>query len=140
MEPEEPAGSRKGRIWVGLGALAVGLGVAAGAFGAHALKSKLEPEMLQIFEVAARYQVYHGLALMLVGGLPVLASSPRVRTLAGLSFLAGILIFSGSLYLLTLTGERWWGRVTPFGGGGFLLGWTLLSVNFLVRVPDPTRK
>lgn len=109
------------------GAVAAGLAVAAGAFGAHALKARLSPEMLAVFETAARYQMYHGLALVALG----LYNGPRpCRTLqaAGWLFVAGIAVFSGSLYTLALGGARWWGAVTPVGGVLFLAGWTCLAV------------
>jgi uncharacterized membrane protein YgdD (TMEM256/DUF423 family) len=102
------------------------LAVAAGAFGAHGLKEKLAPEMLAVYETGCRYQMYHALALVLVGLLARQgASGPRALAGAGAAFLAGILLFSGSLYALALTGERWLGAVTPFGGLFFLLGWLL---------------
>lgn len=104
------------------------LAVAAGAFGAHGLKQKLTPEMLDVFEVGARYQMYHALALLAVAWLCSTATHPRLATIAGWLFVAGILIFSGSLYLLALTGARWLGAITPIGGVAFLVGWGLLAV------------
>ena len=97
--------------------LAVGLG----AFGAHALKARLSPEMLAVFETGVKYQVYHALALLLLAAL-------RGPSKAAWCFTAGIVIFSGSLYILALTGEKKWGAVTPVGGLLFLIGW--LSVLF----------
>ncbi len=99
--------------------------VAMGAFGAHALKSKLTPDLLTIFETGVRYQVYHALALLLVGYLANTYPRPLI-TAAGISFVSGIFIFSGSLYVLALTGVRTWGAVTPMGGLAFLVGWVLL--------------
>lgn len=102
------------------------LAVAAGAFGAHALRARLAPEMLAIFETAARYQMYHALGLLAVAW-----ASTRwphgATTAAGWLFTAGILIFCGSLYLLALSGNRWLGAVTPLGGAAFLAGWLLLA-------------
>ncbi len=99
--------------------------MAAGAFGAHALRGRLTAEDLQIFETAVRYQMYHALALLAVGLFSSRWPSFSV-TVAGWCFLAGIVIFSGSLYVLVLSGIRWWGAVTPLGGTVFLIGWILL--------------
>ena len=102
------------------------LGVAAGAFGAHALRARLTPEDLAIFETAARYQMYHALALFAVAWAcnrwPGAAA-----TASGWSIVAGTLVFSGSLYLLVLTGARWLGAVTPLGGLALLAGWLALA-------------
>ena len=105
------------------------LGVALGAFGAHALKGRLTPEDFAIFETGVRYQMYHALALLLVAGFLARGGS-GASTLAGWGFTAGILVFSGSLYLLVLTGERWLGAVTPLGGLDFLVGWAALAWSF----------
>jgi uncharacterized membrane protein YgdD (TMEM256/DUF423 family) len=94
--------------------------VAAGAFGAHGLRGSLAPDRLEIFETAVRYQLVHALALLAVEVL----GAPR----AGWAFLAGTLVFSGSLYLLVLTGQRWFGAVTPIGGVLLLVGWALLAL------------
>ena len=114
------------RTLLALGALSGGLAVAAGAFGAHGLRDRLSPELMAVFETAARYQMYHALALLAVaaiaGRLP-----GRGAELAGWLFVAGTVIFSGSLYLLALGGPRWLGAVTPFGGLCFLAGWTALA-------------
>lgn len=105
------------------------LAVAAGAFGAHALKPRLSAEMFDIFEVGARYQMYHALALLAVGLAWQRAPVPWLQY-GGYSFIAGVFIFSGSLYLLALTGVRWWGAVTPIGGTAFLIGWVCLVIAF----------
>ncbi|MCA9522524.1 MAG: DUF423 domain-containing protein [Myxococcales bacterium] len=104
------------------------LAVALGAFGAHALRSRLEPRMLEIFEVGVRYQMYHALALAFVG--LALARWPQntLFPLAGWAFVAGVAIFSGSLYVLALTGVKWLGAITPIGGVAFLVGWLSLIV------------
>ena len=100
-----------------------GLAVALGAFAAHGLKARLSPEMLTIFEVGVRYQFYHGLALLgLSLGGERLWSSPWASR-AGLAWVVGVAVFSGSLYLLALSGLRWLGAITPLGGIAFLLGW-----------------
>ena len=101
------------------GALNGAIAVAAGAFGAHALKERLEPRALEIFETAARYQMYHALAMVLCALL--------VARTAGWIFQIGIVLFSGSLYVLALTDVKILGAVTPFGGLGFLAGWGVLA-------------
>lgn len=102
------------------------IAVALGAFGAHGLRDRLAPDMLAIFEVGVRYQMYHALALL---GVALLLDRWPSGTLqgSGWCFVAGTLIFSGSLYVLTLTGTRWLGAVTPLGGVAFLAGWALLA-------------
>ena len=112
------------------GAVLAGLGVAAGAFGAHGLKALLSVEMLAVFETAVRYQMYHALALVLTGILLDRSVAPEGRTslrLAGRLFLAGVLLFSGSLYLLALSEIRWLGAITPIGGFCFIAGWGVLA-------------
>jgi uncharacterized membrane protein YgdD (TMEM256/DUF423 family) len=123
-----------GGIWVFLGSVSGFIAVAAGAMGAHELKSRLEPDLFQHFETAARYQIYHALALLAVGLWSSRATSMAAR-LAGFAFGIGTLLFSGSLYALALSGERWLGAVTPWGGLAFLLGWAALAVAALRRVP-----
>ena len=108
------------------GALSAFVAVAAGAFGAHALRARLGPELLAVFETAARYQMYHALALIAVAWGISRWGAPPLRA-AGWLFLAGTILFSGSLYLLALTGVRGLGAVTPFGGLCFLAGWLLLA-------------
>jgi len=109
-----------------LGAMLAMLGVAAGAFGAHALKSRLTPDMLAVFEVGVRYQLVHALALLAVAWA-ITRWPGRAALYAGVLFIAGIVLFSGSLYLLALTGERSLGAITPFGGVAFLAGWACLA-------------
>lgn len=116
------------RIFFVLGAFFAFLGVALGAFGAHGLRERLSPEMLAIFEVGVRYQMYHALALLAVAWSS--AQWPGTgATLAGWLFVAGIVIFSGSLYILSLSGVRWLGAVTPLGGLAFLAGWLCLALH-----------
>lgn len=124
------------RVWLILGALFGFSGVAIGAFGAHGLKS-LPAEALANYETAARYQMYHAFALLVVG-LLLRDRRSRLLHVGGAAFLAGILIFSGSLYALSLTGMRTFGMITPVGGLGFLAGWLLLAVASLRhRRPAP---
>ncbi|HSR42385.1 MAG TPA: DUF423 domain-containing protein [Longimicrobiales bacterium] len=113
------------RTFVVLGCVFAFLGVALGAFGAHGLRGRVAPADLEIYETGVRYQVYHALALLaaawVAGRWPGAAT-----TAAGWLFVAGIVVFSGSLYLLVLTGARWLGAVTPLGGLAFLAGWAAL--------------
>ena len=113
-----------------LGAVLGLLGVALGAFGAHGLQGRLSPEDLEIFETGVRYQMYHSLALLLAANLS-LKGANGTRALVGWAFSLGILVFSGSLYALVLTGERWLGAFTPIGGVAFLIGWGALAWTFL---------
>jgi len=109
-----------------LGALFAGTAVAAGAFGAHALKAILDPAMLTVYETAARYQMYHALGLFVVAWFTrETHSSVAVR--AGWLFCAGILLFSGSLYVVALAGIKWMGALTPLGGVSFIGGWACLA-------------
>jgi len=118
------------RIFGSLGAVSGLLGVALGAFGAHGLKGRLTPEDLAIFETGVRYQMYHALALLLLAGF-LARGGGGASPLAGWAFTVGIAVFSGSLYLMVLTGERWLGAVTPLGGLAFLVGWAALAWSFL---------
>lgn len=112
------------------GTISAFLAVAAGAFGAHALRSRLSPELLAVFETGARYQMYHALALIAVAWAASHWPLPSVR-LAGWLFIAGTVLFSGSLYLLALTGTRWLGAITPLGGVLLLAGWLALAAGLL---------
>ncbi len=114
------------RLFFIIGSISAFLAVALGAFGAHSLKDRLSPEMLNTFEVGVRYHMYHALALIGVAWASVRWPSGSVIA-AGWLVLAGTLIFSGSLYLLSMTGLRWLGAITPRGGAVFLLGWLLLA-------------
>jgi len=129
------------RTFLVLGAVFAFLAVAGGAFGSHALASRLPPERVGTFEVGVRYQLYHALALFVVvfvrsaqplgsgRALYLIASSENLfGAIAGWLFVAGITLFSGSLYALALTGARRWGALTPFGGLCFLLGWLALAL------------
>jgi uncharacterized membrane protein YgdD (TMEM256/DUF423 family) len=113
-------------FWI-LGCTFALLAVAAGAFGAHALRDRLTPEYLAVFETGVRYQMYHALALL--GAAWATVQWPGGSAVwAGWLFTLGIVIFSGSLYLLTLTGTRWLGAITPIGGVAFLAGWAALAL------------
>jgi uncharacterized membrane protein YgdD (TMEM256/DUF423 family) len=115
-----------GRLFSLIGAACAFLAVAFGAFGAHSLKAILAPDMLVVFETGVRYQMYHALALLAVGWAVHQYPQASFRT-AGWLFVAGILLFSGSLYVLTLSGVRWLGAVTPLGGACFLAGWGVFA-------------
>jgi uncharacterized membrane protein YgdD (TMEM256/DUF423 family) len=109
-----------------LGSASAGLAVALGAFGAHALKARLSPEMLAVYETGVRYQLTHALALLAVAWAVTRWPGPAV-TASGWLFVAGTLLFSGSLYALALTGVRGLGAVTPIGGVAWLVGWGCLA-------------
>lgn len=108
------------------GALSAALAVAAGAFATHALRGMLGVDALANWETAARYQMYHALALMLVAWLSGQRPGRPIR-IAGWAFITGTILFSGSLYLLSLTGLRWLGALAPFGGAAFIGGWLALA-------------
>lgn len=114
------------RVFVLLGAAFAFLAVTGGAFGSHSLKAILTPEMLTVFETGVRYQMYHALALLAVGWAA--HQYPKASFhIAGWLFVAGILLFSGSLYILALSGVRWLGAITPLGGVLFLAGWAVFA-------------
>lgn len=114
------------RLFLLFGAVSGFLTVALGAFGAHGLKQILSPGLLQTFNTGVDYQGLHSLALLVVGLLTQTRENSALR-LAGWAFASGILLFSGSLYLLALTDARWLGAITPVGGTAFLLGWGALA-------------
>jgi len=114
------------RLFIGLGAIAAGLGVALGAFGAHGLEGRVSPDRLETFRTGVEYQMYHALALLFVGWAAAQGWGPVLHW-AGYGFAAGIVIFSGTLYLLVLTDTGWLGAITPLGGIAFIAGWGLLA-------------
>jgi len=117
--------------FVRFGAIAMGFGVALGAFGAHGLRSQLTPDLLAVYETGVRYHLVHGLALFIVAWL-VGEDRTRSARLAGLLFVLGILLFSGSLYVLALTGIRAFGAITPVGGVAWIAAWTILALRVKV--------
>jgi uncharacterized membrane protein YgdD (TMEM256/DUF423 family) len=117
-----------------LGALSAFIAVAAGAFGAHSLRSRLDPGALAVFETGARYQMYHALGLLAVAWAAARWPGSWPER-AGWLFVAGTVLFSGSLYALALTGIRWLGAITPLGGVAYLLGWICLAL--ASRQPGP---
>ena len=114
------------RIFFVIGSMLAFLGVAAGAFGAHGLRGRVSPELIDVFETAARYHVYHALGLLAVAYAASRWPGPAT-TAAGWLFVVGMVLFSGSLYLMTFTGMRWLGAITPLGGAAFLAGWAALA-------------
>jgi uncharacterized membrane protein YgdD (TMEM256/DUF423 family) len=113
-------------MWTAAGAALACLAVALGAFGAHGLKTRVTPDLLAVFETGVRYHMYHALALLAVAWQVERSGSPLAPA-AGWLFVAGIAIFSGSLYAMTFTGARWLGAITPIGGICFIAGWALLA-------------
>lgn len=120
------------RLFVALGSTSALIAIAAGAFGAHALRARLSPEYLAVFETAARYQMYHALALLAVAWATTRWPGPLLNW-AGWLLVVGTVLFSGSLYGLALTGVRWLGAITPLGGAAFLAGWLCLTLAVLRR-------
>ena len=119
------------RLFVVLGALLAALGVALGAFGAHALRARVAPETFAIYQTAVQYHMWHALGLVGVGLLcNVLPGSTWLRA-SGWLLALGIVLFSGSLYLLAVTGMRWLGAVTPLGGSALILGWLAMAIALL---------
>jgi uncharacterized membrane protein YgdD (TMEM256/DUF423 family) len=115
------------RTFLLAGALAGLIGVGFGAFGAHGLRGRLSPDMLAVFETGVRYQMYHALALMAIAALSDRLNG-RLIEAAGWLFVTGIVLFSGSLYLLAVTGITILGAITPIGGVAFLAGWACLVI------------
>ena len=116
------------RTFLLIGAVLGFLGVAFGAFGAHALRSRLSADMLAVFETAVRYQMYHVFAILIVAAAIGHIGNVRMLVIAGWCFAAGVVLFSGSLYALALTGTGAFGAITPFGGLLFLAGWASLAI------------
>lgn len=116
------------RLFLLLGAVAGASGVLLGAFGTHGLRPRLGPELVDIWQTAVQYHIWHALALLAIGLLLVQAPASRWLAAAGWSFTVGVLVFSGSLYLLALTGTRSLGAITPIGGLAFIAAWLMLAI------------
>ncbi len=114
--------------WAAAGAIAMALAVATGAFGAHGLKARLTPEALAWWHTGAQYHVYHALGLFAVAWAQSVGGRPRALMIAGICLIVGMVLFSGSLYTMALTGKRWLGAVTPLGGTAWIIGWIALAV------------
>jgi len=115
------------KLFLVLGALAAMLAVVLGAFGAHALRARLAPDLLAIYQTGFQYHFWHALGLLVIGVVAIHLPASSTLRWAGWVMLAGIVLFSGSLYVLALTGVRWLGAITPFGGAAFILSWVLLA-------------
>lgn len=113
-------------MWLRIAGLTMFLGVALGAFGAHALKTKLDAYSLEIYKTAVLYHLIHGIGIFIVANLSTLINDSKIQW-AGILFVAGIVLFSGSLYLLAVTGQKWLGAITPLGGLAFLAAWILVA-------------
>lgn len=120
---------------IAMGATLAFLAVVFGAFGAHALKSKLSSEYLLVYQTGVDYQFYHALALIIVGVLAKLFPEMTSLWISALLFILGILLFSGSLYGLAISGQKWLGPITPIGGLAFLAGWVYLAWIFFASAP-----
>lgn len=115
------------KYFIFLGSLNAFLAVGLGAFGAHGLKTRITPDLLDVYHTGVQYHMFHALGLILVGIIAHWVSESSLTMWSGGLFLAGIIIFSGSLYVLSITGIRAFGAITPVGGIAFLLGWALLA-------------
>jgi uncharacterized membrane protein YgdD (TMEM256/DUF423 family) len=127
------------RGFLALGSISAGLAVALGAFGAHILKGRMPADILANFETGIRYQMYHALALLAVAWAINRWPTSSLPAAAGWLFVAGTLLFSVSLYLLSLTGMRWLGAITPLGGASFVLGWICLLLTAWSGLPKRMR-
>ena len=114
------------RVFFVLGSVSAALAVGIGAFAAHGLSGRVTPDMLAVFETGARYHMYHALALLAVAWVSTRGAG-GTATAAGWLFVVGTVLFSGSLYLLVVSGQRWLGAVTPLGGAAFIAGWLALA-------------
>ena len=121
------------RLFAILGCLNAAMAVSLGAFGAHALKARLSTEMLNIYQTAAQYHFYHALGLIAAAFVATLLPDSNLPKWAGWLMSGGIVLFCGSLYLLSLTGTRWLGAVTPLGGVAFIAAWLLLATALVLK-------
>ncbi|HEY7897746.1 MAG TPA: DUF423 domain-containing protein [Gemmatimonadaceae bacterium] len=119
------------RLFILLGSVNAALAVILGAFGAHMLKARLSPEMLNVYQVGSHYHFYHAIGMLVVGLLAAQLHNDGAVQLSGFLMLAGIVLFSGSLYLLAVTGLTWLGAVAPLGGLAFIAAWVVLAVAVL---------
>ncbi|MCY4599487.1 MAG: DUF423 domain-containing protein [Acidobacteria bacterium] len=120
--------------WFAAGAALMGLGVVLGAFGAHGLRARLEPDLIAVYETGVQYHLAHALGLLAVAWAAARWPGAWVSA-SGWLFVAGIALFSGSLYVLAVSGARWLGAITPVGGACFILGWAVLAVAALRAAP-----
>ncbi|MFB4213616.1 DUF423 domain-containing protein [Shouchella sp. JSM 1781072] len=117
-----------GRIFILIGAIVMALSVAIGAFGAHGLEGRLSERMLKNYQTGVQYHMIHGVGLLFVGILSLKMTANQMVNGAGWAFLIGIVLFSGSLYVMALTGITKLGAITPIGGLAFIVGWVLLGI------------
>ncbi|MCC5906626.1 MAG: DUF423 domain-containing protein [Balneolaceae bacterium] len=110
------------------GSVLMAIAVAMGAFGAHIVQEMLTPDRFDVYQTAVEYHFYHAIGLLILGAVSVRMPESKWLKWSGVSFFAGILIFSGSLYVLTLTDTGWFGMITPIGGVAFILGWTFFAI------------
>ncbi|MEO7042816.1 MAG: DUF423 domain-containing protein [Gemmatimonadaceae bacterium] len=115
------------RLFVILGSVNAALAVILGAFGAHMLKARLSPEMLNVYQIGSHYHFYHAIGMLIIGLLAAQIHNDAAIQLSGFLMLAGIVLFCGSLYLLAVTGITWLGAVTPLGGLAFIAAWSVLA-------------
>ena len=115
------------RLFIATGSIAAMLGVAFGALGAHGLRAGMTAQLLAVYETGVQYNLIHALGLILVGVIARALPRSKLVVAAGWLMISGIVLFSGSLYVLALSGQAWWGMVTPFGGSAFILGWLSLA-------------
>jgi len=132
MKKVNPSSANVARLYLITGALLAGSAVMLGAFGAHGLKSVLTVQQLNTFEIGVRYQMYHALALLLLPALSEVVASTWINRVA-FCFVAGTVLFSGSLYALAITGIKGFGPITPVGGMFFIIGWGLLVIGLIKR-------
>ena len=114
--------------YVATGAFCAALAVIFGAFGAHGIEARLEPRMLSVYQTAVEYHTYHALGIILIGLIITTRPNSILTRWAAAIMLAGIILFSGSLYLLSFSGMRWLGAITPFGGLAFIIAWLLVGI------------
>ncbi len=122
------------KLFLAIGCVAALLAVAIGAFGAHGLKARIAPELMTVYKTGVEYHFYHALGIILVGLAAFHLPRSAYLQAAGWAMLAGIILFSGSLYLLSLTGVRWMGAITPVGGAAFIAAWALFATA-VIRAP-----
>jgi uncharacterized membrane protein YgdD (TMEM256/DUF423 family) len=116
------------KLFLILGSINAATAVSMGAFGAHFLKTKIPEDMLFIFQTAVQYHFYHSLGLMVIGALTISIKPEKYLGIAGWMMFIGIILFSGSLYILSTTATRWVGVITPFGGIAFIVSWVFIAV------------
>jgi len=119
------------KLFISLGSINAAIAVALGAFGAHALKNSLSKDMLAVFETGVQYHFYHALGLLAVGFIATHLPESSLVQWSGWLMLAGIIFFSGSLYILAVSGISWLGAITPIGGTAFIIAWLLLAIAIL---------